>query len=162
MHVQKGGPGPVRPGPRSPLQSGDGVICGDRTSGPARGLHVRALLGVPAVALMVLTLAGCPQRKTEDAAATDAPKTAPTLSREERSTLFANLARLRLREKDWQRAIDYYRTSVDLSPDNPHWYLGLAEAYGQSGQTDLADEARTTAARLFKSEGLFVSAVALD
>jgi Flp pilus assembly protein TadD len=155
MHRDKGGPRPARP-EQAPQRAQR-----DRDSGSGLGLRARLLFGAPVLGLVVLLLAGCPQRKSKDEPAA-APQAAPAISSEERSTLFANLARLRLREGDAQRAIDYYRTSVDLSPENPHWYLGLAEAYTTSGQTDLADEARSQAARIFKSEGLFVSAVALD
>jgi len=161
MHRETVGSRPARPEPRAP-QAADRVTREDRGSrGAGGGLRARLLLAAPLLVAVVIAMAGCPQRKAKDEQAA-APQVAPAISSEERSTLFANLARLRLREGDFARAIDYYRTSVDLSPDNPHWYLGLAEAYTTSGQADLAEEARTQAARLFKSEGLFVSAVALD
>jgi len=161
MHRDTGGSRPVRSEPRVPQAVARSIRDNRVARGAARSVHARLLLAAPLLGVLVLVLVGCPQRKAADAQA-DAPKVAPALSRDERSTLFANLARLRLREGDSVRAVDYFRTSVDLSPENPHWYLGLADAYDTSGQSELAAEARTQAARLFKSEGLFVSAVALD
>ena len=58
-------------------------------------------------------------------------------------------------------AIEYFSTSIEQAPDNPHWHLRLARAYEQRGEQDLARQARERGRRLLENEGVARSAVAL-
>lgn len=63
-------------------------------------------------------------------------------------TAYSNLGRSYLKLRDYKKAEEAFRESIQINPFNPEVHQGLAEAYGGLGEQRLAARERETARRL--------------